>query len=44
MKRQYSEYLVDGVPIWERENRGMNQEEAEAFKAESKRLGKEAVK
>ena len=41
VKRQYSEYLVDGVPIWERESRGMNQEEAEAFKTECERLGKE---
>ena len=39
-KKPYSDYLVDGAPIWEVEHRGMTEEEAEAFKAEVERLRK----
>lgn len=39
--KPYSDYLVDGVPIWEIENRGMTQEEAEAYRNEYDRLQKE---
>ena len=27
----YSDYLIDGIPIWQVENRGMTEEEAEAY-------------
>lgn len=39
--KPYSDNLVDGVPIWQKENRGWTQEEAEAYKLEIERLGKE---
>ena len=35
----YSDFLLDGVPIWQIENRGMTHEEAEAFKEEVVRIG-----
>jgi hypothetical protein len=35
----YSDFLLDGVPIWQIENRGMIHEEAEAFKEEVVRIG-----
>lgn len=38
--RPYSDYLLNGVPISEIENRGMIIEEAEAFKEEVGRLCK----
>jgi hypothetical protein len=34
----YSDYLIDGVPIWQIENRGMTKEEGEAYKQEVERL------
>lgn len=37
----YSDYLIDGAPIWQIENRGMTSEEAEAFRIECERLQKE---
>jgi hypothetical protein len=33
-QRQYSDFLKDGVPIWQIEQRGMTEEEADAFKNE----------
>ena len=36
--RPYSDFLVDGVPKWQIENRGMTEEEAEAFVRETERL------
>ena len=36
--KKYSDYLVNGVPIWQIERRGMAEEEAEAFKQECERL------
>lgn len=36
--KPYSDYLVNGVPIWQIENRGWTHEEAEAFKEEIARL------
>ena len=42
--RPYSDYVVDGVPIWQKENRGMTKEEGEAFVQETERLKKLADK
>ena len=28
-------YLIDGIPIWQKENRGMTEEEAEALLQET---------
>lgn len=39
--KKYSDYLLNGIPIWKQENRGMNDEEPEAFKDEVARLGRE---
>ena len=39
--KKYSDYLVNGVPIWQIERRGMAEEEAEAFKQECERLRRE---
>ena len=30
--RPYSDYLIEGVPVWQVENRGMTEEEGEAYK------------
>ncbi|MGB7664071.1 MAG: hypothetical protein WBL67_15155 [Nitrososphaeraceae archaeon] len=38
--KKYSDCLVDGIPIWEIEKRGMTAEEAEAFRQECERLNK----
>ena len=41
--RPYSDFLIDGIPKWEIENRGMTHEEAEAFKEEIARIGRRKV-
>lgn len=38
--KPYSGFLVNGVPIWQLEKRGMTKEEDEAFRAEVERLNK----
>lgn len=42
--KKYSDFLIDGVPIWEVEHRGMTEEEALAFKEEVESLGKDRCK
>lgn len=39
--KQYSDYLVNGVPIWEIENRGKTVDEDEAYRTECERLKRE---
>jgi hypothetical protein len=39
--RPYSDFLVDGIPKWQVENRGMTDEEAQAYKDEVERALKE---
>jgi hypothetical protein len=39
--KPYSDFLIDGIPIWQKENRGMTEEEAKAFIQEAKRLKNE---
>jgi hypothetical protein len=36
--KTYSDYLIDGIPIWRKENRGMTDEEGQAYKTEVERL------
>ena len=38
--KPYSDYLIEGIPIWQKENRGMTEEEAEAYKEEVARIGR----
>ena len=40
--KKYSDYLVNEIPIWQIERRGMTQEEEEAYMDEVERLKKEA--
>ena len=42
--KSYSDYLVDGGPIWQLEHRGMTEQEAEAFRQDCERLNKLADK
>jgi hypothetical protein len=35
--KKYSDFLIDGVPIWEVEHRGVTEEEALSFKERSRR-------
>ena len=37
----YSDLLIDGVPIWDIEKRGMTEQEAKAFKEEVEGLRKD---
>lgn len=39
--KPYSDFLVNGVPIWQLAKRGMTKEEDEAFRAEVERLRKD---
>jgi hypothetical protein len=39
-KKQYSDYLINGIPIWQIENRGMTKEESDAYQEEVIRLGR----
>ena len=41
--RSYSDFLVDGVPKWQIENRGMTEEESQAFIQETERLKNETT-
>ena len=40
----YSDFLVNGVPVWQLEKRGRREEEAQTFRDEVERKGKENSK